>query len=206
MDRPVDRFQSAYYTKKVDRFMSVIRRYAIMIGLEYLVKELNITFKDIANKLQISPKTINDWVKGRRKIPEQRKQELSEIFAGIEPELFQKEVTDEDKREIDFRTTLHKHDFIIRSIEKKRNIEGSYSAEDINNLVISLYYKMVLLGIDDKELGTKLDALKKFLYLMIEPYDKDIPHVLWEVIDNIFDVQDEYYYELTKLNRKYWDK
>ncbi|MEC1772807.1 helix-turn-helix domain-containing protein [Schinkia azotoformans] len=176
--------------------------------IKSLAKQFNLQMLDIADHLGISKQALNDFVNKDKPIPQKHIPKLVKLF-GVEEDLLQKdelELTEEERRNIDFGTTLHKHSAIIRSIEKKRNIEGSYSAEDINNLVISLYYKMVLMGIDDKELGTKLDALKKFLYLMIDPYDKDIPHVLWEVIDNIFDVQDEYYYELTKLNRKYWDE
>ncbi|MEC1778424.1 helix-turn-helix transcriptional regulator [Schinkia azotoformans] len=176
-----------------------------MIGLEYLVKELNITFKDVANKLQISPKTINDWVKGRRKIPEQRKNELCRLFGGIPPELFQNEVTEENKKEIDYLIALHRHDTIIDTIENKMVFKQQTSA-DISNLIISLFWKMMLEGIDNPKLGLKVHTLKRVLDLLIAEVDEDIVDVLWETIDNIAGAPDEYMDELGALNMKYLDE
>ena len=68
----------------------------IMIGLEYIVKVNIAKFIEIAEYLDVSKKTINDWVKGRRKIPKDRIDQLSQYF-NLEGCLFQKELDNQDK-------------------------------------------------------------------------------------------------------------
>ena len=70
-----------------------------MIGLEFIVKTFDVKFRRVAEHLGISPTTIADWVKGRRKIPIDRRKQLTEYF-GLEEEYFQKELSRLEEIEI----------------------------------------------------------------------------------------------------------
>jgi transcriptional regulator with XRE-family HTH domain len=71
----------------------------MMIGLEYIAKIYNTEYKEIAEKIGVSQPTIQDWLKGRRKIPKDRLLQLINHFK-IDEQLFQKELTNEDIRTI----------------------------------------------------------------------------------------------------------
>lgn len=73
-----------------------------MIGLEFICKSQHIEFKEVAERIGISPQSITDWIKGRRKIPLKRANQLSEIF-NISPNLFGKELSEEEKMEIQYK-------------------------------------------------------------------------------------------------------
>lgn len=77
------------------------KRVIIIIGLEYISKKFNKEYKIIAQELDITPQTINSWLRGKRNIPEKRKKQLSEMFYGINPEWFQKELSYDEKAEIE---------------------------------------------------------------------------------------------------------
>lgn len=70
-----------------------------MIGLEYIVKEFHIGYKEVAHQLGISPQTIQDWLKNRRSIPKKRLEQLSTTF-NLPMEFFQKELNSIEKREV----------------------------------------------------------------------------------------------------------
>lgn len=78
-----------------------------MIGLEFLINIYGLKNKDIANTLGISPVTVHDWIKGKRKIPPARIEELSNIFKYIPKRYFQKELNELDKLKIQ-NTKLHR--------------------------------------------------------------------------------------------------
>ncbi|MGG3940958.1 helix-turn-helix transcriptional regulator [Peribacillus psychrosaccharolyticus] len=67
-----------------------------MNGLELLVETAGINFKDVAEYLGISPKTVNDWVKGRSEIPKKHWKRLADGY-GIDIELIKKkDLSNED--------------------------------------------------------------------------------------------------------------
>lgn len=70
-----------------------------MIGLEYIAKEFHLEYKEIAERLGISPQTLQDWLKQRRKIPKQRLEQLSNMFK-LPESYFQKELDHIEKAEI----------------------------------------------------------------------------------------------------------
>lgn len=51
-----------------------------MIGLELVVKLRNLEYKQIAEHLEISPQTVSDWIKGKRRVPPKRIAQLSEYL------------------------------------------------------------------------------------------------------------------------------
>ncbi|WP_404467239.1 helix-turn-helix domain-containing protein [Planococcus rifietoensis] len=73
-----------------------------MIGLEYIVKEFHLGYKELSNKLGISPQTIQDWLKKRRSIPQKRLEQLASIF-NLPTEFFQKELNSIEMQEVAIR-------------------------------------------------------------------------------------------------------
>lgn len=75
----------------------------IIIGLEKVIKVFNFNANQIAKELGISRYTVYDWLKGRRKIPQERIDQLAKIpeFRYLNKELFQKVIDDVDDIEIE---------------------------------------------------------------------------------------------------------
>lgn len=71
-----------------------------MIGLQYIADTFHMEYKTVAEKVGVSKQTFQDWIKGRRKIPQQRLEALSRLFGINEVEWFQKELTDSEKTEV----------------------------------------------------------------------------------------------------------
>ncbi|MBY6795171.1 hypothetical protein HYH85_02610 [Clostridium botulinum] len=93
-----------------------------MIGLQFLINIYGFKNKDIAEKLEISPVTVHDWIKGKRKIPQQRINELKNVFKYIPQKYFQKELTEIDKLKIQ-NTKLHREMCSEERIEQMCNKE-----------------------------------------------------------------------------------
>jgi len=77
-----------------------------MKGLEYIVKEFKIDYKEVARVLGISPSTINDWVNKDKKIPEKRLEQLSPLFSCPKT-YFQKELTFTEMAEVRLQYLKH---------------------------------------------------------------------------------------------------
>lgn len=73
-----------------------------MIGFKYICNLYNVQYKFIAKELGIKTQSINMWLKGDRKIPIKRVEEISqlEIFKGIPKEYYQKEFDEIDELKI----------------------------------------------------------------------------------------------------------
>lgn len=70
-----------------------------MIGLDYIVKVYNGTFKKLAEKLEVAPPTVMAWLSKKRPIPIAKLESLSKMF-GIKEEYFVKELNEVEKIEI----------------------------------------------------------------------------------------------------------
>jgi len=70
-----------------------------MIGLQYIVKVYNGTYKKLAEKLDIAPPTIMAWLSKKRPIPKTKLEALSALFK-IEEEFFTKELNEVEKIQI----------------------------------------------------------------------------------------------------------
>jgi transcriptional regulator with XRE-family HTH domain len=62
-----------------------------MIGLQYIADTFHMEYKTIAEKIGVSKQTFQDWIKDKRKIPQQRLEQLSNLFGIKETELFQRD-------------------------------------------------------------------------------------------------------------------
>lgn len=71
-----------------------------MIGLQNIAETFRMEYKSVADSVGVSKQTFQDWLKGRRKIPEPRLQQLAKLFGITNLELFQKELTESEKLEI----------------------------------------------------------------------------------------------------------
>ncbi|WP_338593220.1 helix-turn-helix transcriptional regulator [Paenibacillus sp. Y5S-9] len=71
-----------------------------MIGLEFIVKVYNGTYKKLAEKLGIASPTIMGWLSKKRPIPQSKLEALSKMF-GIDEVYFQKELSEVEKIEIE---------------------------------------------------------------------------------------------------------
>lgn len=69
-----------------------------MNALEYMIKTHKKNSKEVAELIGVAPQTFNDWVRGRRKVPNKRLKQLSEIFSVNEDLILKDEV---DLAEID---------------------------------------------------------------------------------------------------------
>ena len=68
-----------------------------MIGLEFICKNKEIQYKDLAKQLGITKQSITNWTNGSRKIPDKHLERLKDILK-IPKELIQKEVADDEDR------------------------------------------------------------------------------------------------------------
>lgn len=71
-----------------------------MIGLQYIADTFHMEYKTVAENIGVSKQTFQDWIKERRKIPQKRLEQLSELFGIKEIEKFQSKLTEAEKREI----------------------------------------------------------------------------------------------------------
>ncbi|QXE20023.1 YdaS family helix-turn-helix protein [Clostridium sp. 001] len=70
-----------------------------MIGLEYILALYNINHSKLAEELGIKRQNINQWIRGKNKIPKKYLPIVSKMF-NIPEEIFQKELSDIDKLKI----------------------------------------------------------------------------------------------------------
>ncbi|WP_404323940.1 helix-turn-helix domain-containing protein [Cytobacillus firmus] len=80
-----------------------------IIGLEKLAKTFGLSVNQIAQELGIGRQTVYDWLKGKRKIPKERIEQLSKIpeFSHVNKDLFQKEIVEADELEIELAYFQH---------------------------------------------------------------------------------------------------
>lgn len=52
----------------------------MLIGLQFICETYGIEYKKLAEKLDTSPQNINSWLRGKRKIPFKRLEQLKSVF------------------------------------------------------------------------------------------------------------------------------
>ncbi|KEH91616.1 helix-turn-helix domain-containing protein [Clostridium novyi] len=98
-----------------------------MIGLELIAKLRFMEYKDIAERIGVTPQTINAWIKGRRKIPLRRKEQLS-VLLNVNEDLIDKYLKDEEI--VNLRDNILKNE--IGNIDKEESedmLENKYNIE-----------------------------------------------------------------------------
>ncbi|TVX83304.1 helix-turn-helix domain-containing protein [Peribacillus simplex] len=95
-----------------------------IIGLERLIKTFGFSINQIAQELGIGKQTVYDWLKGKRKIPKERIEQLSKIpeFDHIDKKLFQKEIDEATELEI---TLAHLNYLSARDSEEIVDEDGN---------------------------------------------------------------------------------
>lgn len=114
-----------------------------MIGLELIAKLKKIEFKEIAGYLEISPQSVSDWIKGKRKVPAIRAEQLSKLF-HVTPELIGKILTEEEKLKLhyelsDFVEITYKKGDLDNDIEGCADEQLELNLEDIENADNTIY-------------------------------------------------------------------
>lgn len=71
-----------------------------MIGLQFIADTFHMEYKTVAGAIGVSKQTFQDWIKERRKIPQPRLEQLSQLFEIEDQTLFQKELLQSEKSEI----------------------------------------------------------------------------------------------------------
>ena len=99
----------------------------ILLGLEYVCKLYDISYLNLANKLEVTSQQINDWIKLRRRIPQHHLENASKIL-GIPSAYLEKELDDIDR-------------IRIQEIKIKREKERYFSMTKGQKRVCIINYK-----------------------------------------------------------------
>lgn len=131
-----------------------------MKGLELILQINNMSFKDLADKLNLSRQNVSMWVSGGRKIPKKYLGTLSETF-GVPEEYFQKELKEIDELKI--------QKMIMENSIVEEEYEDTIIDEDTGDEIpiTRTYVDSSLLGhisylqyqIDEKNLSIKISHL-----------------------------------------------
>lgn len=109
-----------------------------MIGLEFIVKIKNIEYKEIATYLGISPQSVSDWIKGKRKVPEKRCEQLSELF-GIDKDLIGKKLEEDEKLKLHYDISKFNKNLQVAEINDDNIVQISFNIEEDNKNDKSIY-------------------------------------------------------------------
>lgn len=174
-----------------------------MIGLEFIAKTFQTEYKTIAEAIGVSPATLQDWLKGRRKIPAKRLKQLSEYFQ-LPEEYFQRELFEDEMRDIAKIYLERKYDTEIEFLENKRqSINERFDLNDMNELILNLYRKVILQSETEPDIRFKMSLIENLLYLMLEGEDGREVSILWDTIDIMLEGNKKFINELEKLTGKY---
>lgn len=91
-----------------------------MIGLEFIAKLKKIEFKEIASYLDVSPQSVSDWIKGKRRVPPKRAEQLGKFF-DVDEELIGKVLTEEEKLKLHYK--MSDFDSVIEKV-KINKVDG----------------------------------------------------------------------------------
>ncbi|WP_297132681.1 GmrSD restriction endonuclease domain-containing protein [Terrisporobacter sp.] len=118
-----------------------------MLGLEFIVKMKNIEYKDIANYLGISSQAVSDWVKGKRKIPDNRSEQLSK-YLGIDKELIYKDLSEDEKLKLHYK------------LSEIKDLKSNMEEDNVSNFT-QIKFDIEEYNDDSKEVYTTSDLEKK---------------------------------------------
>lgn len=118
-----------------------------MLGLEFIVKMRNIEYKEIANYLGISSQSVSDWIKGKRKIPDNRSEQLSNFF-GIDKDLICRDLSEDERLKLHYKLSE------VKGLKKQNKEMVTYDSTQIR-FDIKEYAK------ENNEVHTTSDLEKK---------------------------------------------
>lgn len=130
-----------------------------MIGLEFICRQKNIQYKDLAEELGIGKQSITNWVMGRRNIPGKHLEKLSEMLK-IAPEWLQKELSNEDQ--VVLLGILNNNSKIDVNIQKSID---RFKKELVENIE---YYLSDILKDDTKATEIMVDFSCSMVHLLLE--------------------------------------
>lgn len=113
-----------------------------MIGLAYLCSLNNISYSELAEKLNISKATVSNWISGRRNISEKYYLDLTYIF-NVPDEWFSKELSKTDE------LRLQKLYLDNKLAEKEFEIEPDNLVDKKMMMDFYIYKKEILNNIDN---------------------------------------------------------
>jgi len=153
-----------------------------MIGLEYIVKLYNGTYKKLAEKLEITPSTVTDWLSKRRPIPKAKLEALSKLFK-LETEYFQKELTkiEEIELRLDYLNRISRRD----SFEIPDYFTEADGTEHEYTRLIDPYEQ------EKRMIYDELKIEKTILRLQGVLYDVDKDNTAYEILERTSNVLNE---------------
>ena len=185
-----------------------------MIGLEVICQEYQLKNKDVAKMIGVSPGTFNDWLSGRRNIPQERIKQLSEleIFKGIPEEFFQNKLTQYERLKVESIKTINEDGGItednqenlefneckinyLEAIEKLDNATiMNWNADHQKVKELMNYYTSTINLLaelfsrnNEKEIKSVLELLKKFSHVEDqEPDIEDATHWICSKVPDYF--------------------
>ncbi|MFD2115089.1 helix-turn-helix domain-containing protein [Paenibacillus yanchengensis] len=157
-----------------------------MIGLEYIVKLYNGTYKKLAEKLEITPSTVTDWLSKRRPIPRAKLEALSKLF-NLEAEYFQKELTkiEEIELRLDYLNRSSKRD----SFETPDYFTDTDGNEHEYTRSIDPYQEEKRMMYDELKIEKIILTLQGDLYH--ELYNPDQGNKAYEILGRVSNVLNE---------------
>ena len=117
----------------------------IMYALGYVARTFNMSLTDISKELGVASQTVNDWVKGKRKIPKKRLDRLVEVFE-LPEEYFTK--AEEDLNEIERFEIQLKYYQTINEFKKDKEYPYWSHQNEINHLSKKIEDKKLLLKVE----------------------------------------------------------
>jgi transcriptional regulator with XRE-family HTH domain len=128
-----------------------------MKALGYIARVFELSLTEIGKSLEVTPQTVNEWVKSNKSIPKKRLNELSEIF-NLPPGYFNKlesELNEVERLEIEIALLQSKNEFIFPEGAKYPFYTKS---DEINKLRNKLEEKKLFLRMEKLfEGGTRLE-------------------------------------------------
>jgi transcriptional regulator with XRE-family HTH domain len=168
------------------------------IGLVDIVRIFGMPYKNLAEKIKVSPKTVNDWVKERKTIPKKRLDQLSEIFGIENKEYFQKKLTEKEKNEI-LLLYLQRNDTIIEYedvyVDDKGKEHYSTKGFSVNAPVIEEIQKQnKLLELFERQKNLISDEVDAGL---------DRNYIILDIITQVLESEDKQQKELLRIFTSY---
>ncbi|PKG24368.1 helix-turn-helix domain-containing protein [Niallia nealsonii] len=116
-----------------------------MNSLGYIARVFEVSLSEIGRQIDVSPQTVNDWVKNKRRIPQKRIEQLVDIFR-LSKECFAK--TEEELNEVERLTIKLKYYQSINKLKEDKQYRYWSHQDEINALSKKIEDKKLLLSIE----------------------------------------------------------